>query len=336
MWQNPSGSNTMSNPFFEGTEKKVELVVSGAVPGLRGLGHGRWREIVEAARANVLSCMTTEHCDAYLLSESSLFVFERKMLMITCGQTCLVDAVAELLQDVSAEDVDFLVFERKNEVFPHRQPTSFHEDAMALNKLLPGKAMRFGEEEEHHLHLYHLDRPQDGEPGDVTMEVLMYELDREAAALFDAQRGGDRAGAVRTEAMRRILPGFRVEEHLFQPSGYSLNGIHGKHYATIHVTPQEHGSYASFETNFPFGKDPSELCRVLLDVFRPRAFDLVLFDQGEATFAPPVDYSTSACVNQRIDCGYQVRFMSHFRQPQRDGRAHAIPIAVETLELESR
>lgn len=326
----------MSNLFFEGTEKKVELVVSAGSPDLRALGQRRWREIVEAARANVLSCLTTEHCDAYLLSESSLFVFERKMLMITCGRTRLVDAVAELLKDVAPEDVCFLIFERKNEVFPHRQPTSFYEDARALNELLPGKAMRFGNEDEHHLYLYHLDRAFDGEPGDVTMEILMYGLDGSAADLFDSRKGAAAAPA-RSEAMRRIFPGYRTEEHLFEPSGYSLNGVHGEHYGTLHVTPQEHGSYASFETNRPFGDDPSALCNEVLDVFRPRAFDVVLFDQGGGgPFASPAGYTMRAQVTQRIDCGYRVRFLSHFRPPRGENRPHPIPIEVETLNRGSR
>ena len=323
----------MSNRFFEGTEKKVELVVSGRAPNLRGLGAERWREIVEAAQANVLSCLSTEHCDAYLLSESSLFVFERKMLMITCGLTRLVEAVRELLKDVPAEEVHFLVFERKNEVFPHHQPTSFYDDARALNELLPGKAMRFGAEDEHHLHLYHLDRPFDGEPGDATMEILMYGLDRDVAALFDLQRGAAFAAPARNDAMRCILPGHRVEEHLFEPSGYSLNGVLEEHYGTVHVTPQEHGSYASFETNL-LGDDPSVLCDAVLDVFRPRAFDVVLFDQGEGSFTAPAGYVSCADVTQRIDCGYHVRFLSHFRPPQSSRRPH--PITLETLEREPR
>jgi S-adenosylmethionine decarboxylase len=315
----------MSNGFFEGTEKKVELIVSDRAPDLRRLGEQRWREIVAAARANVLSRLTTDHCDAYLLSESSLFVFERKMLMITCGQTCLVDAVAELLKDIDAEDVRFLVFERKNEIFPQHQPTSFDEDARALNDLLPGKALLFGAEDDHHLHLYHLNRPFEGEAGDVTTEILMHDLDRDAAALFDLQRGGRDLAVERTAAMRRILPGYDVAEHLFEPSGYSLNAVRGNHYATIHVTPQDQGSYASFETNFPFGGDPAELCTDVLDVFRPEAFDVVLFDQGQGSFTSPPGYPVRAEISERIDCGYRVRFLSHSRAAPRETAQHPHP-----------
>jgi len=325
----------MSNRFFEGTEKKVELVVSGRSPDLRGLGEQRWHEIVEAAQATVLSRLRTESCDAYLLSESSLFVFERKMLMITCGRTRLVDAVAALLQDVSLEDVRFFIFERKNEAFPHRQPTSFYEDARALNALLPGKAFQFGDEDEHHLYLYHLDRPFEGQPEDVTMEILMYGLDRDVAGMFDLQTGASTMARARSEAMQRILPGYAVEEHLFEPSGYSLNGVRGTHYGTVHVTPQEHGSYASFETNHPFGDDPASVCNEVLDVFRPRAFDVVLFDQGTSSFVSPPGYEIRSNVTQRIECGYQVRFLSHFR-PRGEQPPRRIPLAMETLERGSR
>jgi len=132
--------------------------------------------------------------------------------------------------------------------------------------------------------------------------------------------------------MRRILPDYRTAEHLFEPSGYSLNGVRGKYYGTVHVTPQEHGSYASFETNLPFGDDPAELCNTVLDVFRPRSFDVVLFDQGGGSFTPPAGYAIRAHVTQHIDCGYRVRFLSHFRRPRREWRAHPIPTAAITLE----
>ena len=84
----------MQHKFFEGSEKKFEVVVSANSPDLRSLGEQRWREIVTASGAHVLSRMRGAHCDAYLLSESSLFVFAHKVVMITCGRTRLVDAVA--------------------------------------------------------------------------------------------------------------------------------------------------------------------------------------------------------------------------------------------------
>ena len=86
----------MATPsFFEGPEKKLEMVVTPEHRSLRSLGDEVWRRVVEAAGAQVLSSLCNEECDAYLLSESSLFVYDDWFVMITCGQTTLIDAFEE-------------------------------------------------------------------------------------------------------------------------------------------------------------------------------------------------------------------------------------------------
>lgn len=324
----------MQHRFFEGSEKKFEVVVSSNAPDLRNLGERRWGEIAGASGAHVLSCMRTEHCDAYLLSESSLFVFAHKAVMITCGRTRLVDSVDELLRDVRGGDVELFMFERKNEVFPHLQPTSFYDDVSALTELIPGQALRFGHEDEHHVHLYHAGHATEIDPDDVTVELLMYDLDREAAALFEPCEHASERARTRSEVMQTMLPGYRTEEHVFEPSGYSLNGVRDTHYGTIHVTPQEHGSYASFETNHPLGNDVSDLCGKVLRVFRPRAFDLVLFDQGDRTFTPPAGYVPRARVARTLESGYRVRFLSHSIPPD-EQRPFPIPIRTQATEQQT-
>ncbi len=46
-----------------------------------------------------------------------------------------------------------------------------------------------------------------------------------------------------------LFPGAVCDDFLFDPCGYSVNGLLGEGYFTIHITPQEGCSYASFETN---------------------------------------------------------------------------------------
>ena len=60
--------------FFEGPEKKVELALVPGKPSLRSRGHEYWKGIVAKANAQILSTISNEQMDAYLLSESSLFV----------------------------------------------------------------------------------------------------------------------------------------------------------------------------------------------------------------------------------------------------------------------
>lgn len=50
-----------------------------------------------------------------------------------------------------------------------------------------------------------------------------------------------------------ILPGATIDSFLFAPCGFSQNAVRGDRYATVHVTPEEAYSYASFECNFDFG-----------------------------------------------------------------------------------
>src|SRR4051812_18904941 len=116
--------------YFEGSEKKFELISRGAA--FRTKPESFWRETVELAGAKILSKISNEACDAYLLSESSLFVWDERVTMITCGRTTLARAAAHVLEHTGP--VDFLTFERKKEHYPHQQETDFQEDLKALHK----------------------------------------------------------------------------------------------------------------------------------------------------------------------------------------------------------
>jgi S-adenosylmethionine decarboxylase len=263
--------------FFEGSEKKLEVVVTPDFPPLRSLGDGAWRGVVEAAGAKILSVMRSEHCDAYLLSESSLFVFDDWFVLITCGQTTLVDAVQQLLRLIPTESIAFLVYERKNEHFPEHQPTTFQQDARRLQTMLPGRALCFGDEHGRYVQMFHTIRPYTPEKNDPTLEVLMHVIDQEVAARFAPQQVSGDASVAASLGIDAILPGFTTSEHVFNPAGYSLNAVKGEEYYTFHVTPEESGSYVSFETNYDFRGHLGGLVGSVVELFRPRAFDVVTF-----------------------------------------------------------
>jgi S-adenosylmethionine decarboxylase len=299
--------------FFEGAEKKVEIVVDGEQPSLRAAGDTYWAGIASLAGATVLSKIDNAHCDAFLLSESSLFVFDHKMVMITCGQTCLPDAVFGLLERVPADAVDFFIYERKNEVYPHRQPTSFYDDVRRLGEVLPGRAFRFGDEDEHHILLFHLDRPYRGPSDDLTLEVLMYGIDESVRVQFEGG-GQSEASHVRERLdLGELARGFRLDDHAFEPSGYSLNGIREDKYWTLHVTPEANGSYVSFETNLEQGSDLGRVTDKLVELFRPRAVDTLLFRRGEDLPLRPEGYGLRSYVAGALACGYEVGFRSFHR-----------------------
>jgi len=63
---------------------------------------------------------------------------------------------------------------------------------------------------------------------------------------------------------------------LFNPIGFSLNGLMKDSYYTIHVTPQASCSYVSFETNIKLS-GYHEMVKRVLDVFKPDNFIVTLF-----------------------------------------------------------
>jgi len=298
---------------FEGPEKKLEIAVTPGAPSLRSLGHAFWREVVAAASAQVLSQIANEDCDAYLLSESSLFVWDERLTLITCGRTRIVSAAEHIFTRVSPADVALLVLERKNEHFPRRQPTSFREDARQLAERLPGVALRFGREHTHSVRLFHSAREYTPEPGDTTLEVLMHGICEETSQAFST---GDLAEA-RATGVTEVLEGFQVDDFVFEPAGYSLNALRGRDYFTFHVTPERVGSYVSFETNADLGGDPEPLVRRVVEIFRPESFDVLSFaPAGCEVQEPSVE---GYRLRQRVEagvCGYAVSFLHWYRPPR--------------------
>ena len=95
----------------------------------------------------------------------------------------------------------------------------------------------------------------------------------------------------------------KVDEYLFEPCGYSMNGILSDQesvsvgggsectksldgaYMTIHITPEPEFSYVSFESNIPLVSYIGVIQRVL-DTFLPGKFILTIFANRVSTCTP--------------------------------------------------
>jgi S-adenosylmethionine decarboxylase len=231
--------------------------------------------------------------------------------MITCGRTGLVRAGQFLVGQIKPENLDFLSYERKNEYYPHQQETDFYKDVELLRAQLPGRAFRFGSPDEHHLFLYHLDRPYRVRGVDCTLEILLYNLQGQASEIFNCDQTLERVRQL--TRMDSIFPGFEVDDHLFHPCGYSLNAIHGAEYYTIHVTPEEIGSYVSFETNVRLGNRIATAIRAVVEVFQPRSFDVVYFHpEKELPAFEIAPFIQRNYVRQSLSCGFEVGFSTYY------------------------
>lgn len=81
--------------------------------------------------------------------------------------------------------------------------------------------------------------------------------------------------------MDKLYPGSIVDDYIFDPCGYSSNGLFGPYYYTFHVTPEPSCSYASFETTIPISAsgsypDYNHLIQKVIDIFKPSRFSTVI------------------------------------------------------------
>ena len=89
------------------------------------------------------------------------------------------------------------------------------------------------------------------------------------------------------------FPDARIDAYLFTPCGFSANGVipspvpnTGTHYFTVHVTPEPHCSYASFETNVPHsqnGQTTADIVQQVVNIFKPGRFTVTLFEAKPST-----------------------------------------------------
>lgn len=301
--------------FFEGSEKKAEILVDGKkLSLLTDFEDSFWQALVKCCNAQILSTISNEQCKAFLLSESSLFVWHDRLLILTCGVTHLVNSVEYFLQNVEKELVLHVTYQRKNEYFSHAQPSCFGDDIHLLAKYVDGKAYRFGEMDSHHNYIFHQNNNFVATKEDKTYELLAYQICEQASKTLSTQ--GLSAQTIREFLhIDELLPGFLIDDFVFEPYGYSLNAINQNKYLTIHVTPQEGSSYVSFESNLNL----VDLAPKILAVLQPASFDLLGFNEYQfmekVKMSISDEYISKALVQDTLSNGYFVSF-ANFIKPQ--------------------
>ena len=87
----------LPNPVFEGSEKRVELHfkpdAASDSSSLRDLPRTTLDKLMTLAACEIVSKVSNDHFDAYVLSESSLFVYPSSWVLKTCGTTQLLNCI---------------------------------------------------------------------------------------------------------------------------------------------------------------------------------------------------------------------------------------------------
>jgi S-adenosylmethionine decarboxylase len=269
------------------------------VAGLRALTRAQLDAFLDVAQCCVVSETHTPAFDAYVLSESSLFVYASKLIIKTCGTTALLVAMPRIL--ALAAEVGAAPrrcrYSRSCFKYPKQQPAphrSWEEECDFLDAHFPGAPCRtarvLGEAGKGLLwHVYCADAappsprrsvagrariapaPKADAPM-LTLEICMTQLDPVAAGGFIfCDRAPAAATVTAATGIRDMFPKAVIDDFVFEPCGYSMNGLQGPGLATIHVTPEARCSYASVEVSGHAADSfvPGALLRKAVGVFKP-------------------------------------------------------------------
>jgi len=288
--------------FFEGVEKLLEIWF---LPGdqedagdLRSIPRSCLEELLKEAKCEIISTTKNSKIDAYLLSESSMFIAKRRFLLKTCGTTTPLDCLERLIYLVEKftglSKIEDIFYSRKNYTKPelqHSPHKNFEQEVNRLDEVFKdGSAYCMGTMNKDCWYIYTLN-PMDhyihGRPiteDDQTLEILMSDLDEKKMDIFYKKNSKSAKEATKISGISDIVPEMKIDDFLFDPCGYSMNGVlengtadsGSGEYVSIHITPELAYSYVSFETNMP-KTDYMAMVKKVLDAFCPGKFVLTFY-----------------------------------------------------------
>uniref|UniRef100_H2Z5U5 S-adenosylmethionine decarboxylase proenzyme n=2 Tax=Ciona savignyi TaxID=51511 RepID=H2Z5U5_CIOSA len=287
------------NFFFEGVEKLMEIWFSCSSPEgpkkpANLIERSKWENILTHVRCKILDELKYDGQTAYVLSESSLFVSGERIILKTCGTTLCLQALPYIISLVKEEcgfdTVADFFYSRKNFKKPDDQPhpyKTFTDETVYLDTILSESASYcLGRMNRDCWYLYTLNHPENTsligvKQADQTLEILMTALCEQTMDKFklkdESGKERDAEAFTKVIGISDILPNSKINSVLFDPCGYSMNGLLDKgQYWTIHITPESEFSYVSFETNVSMKSYNDLICKVL-SLFKPRTVSMTLF-----------------------------------------------------------
>ncbi len=274
-------SDIHSFRVFEGPEKRllVSFASDARHVNLRRVLHSDYiQRILTAASCTVLSVQRNKRFDAFLLSESSLFVADDAIMLKTCGTTTLLRALPVIIDVAAACDIvpTTVSYSRVRFQHPELQPwphASFVDEVTYLDNTLhaQGTPLQMGAGD-WHVYVAHLGQSTAVPKSPThTLEIFMFDLDPTAMHhFFDA--GPDAQLTTKKSGIASLLPDDAIiDEYNFEPCGYSLNAIDESGCITIHVSPEPQASYVSFESTADSDCLADTVAKVV-KLFRPSRF----------------------------------------------------------------
>lgn len=382
----PPADHVFATPVFEGSEKRISVSFAPSnashapIPpptGLRSLPRASIDTLLDKASCQVVSAKFSQYFDAYVLSESSLFVYPDRFVLKTCGTTKLLDCLPCMIELAAGLGLKpaRVKYSRASFLFPDLQPEPHHGfefecqklqslfgDLGATSAVVMGDAMAglqwhifvaggdpsadiddetaiqarlrtmitdhcTQNEDKQNSVLMSKDGATNKEKPIHTIEVCMTGLSAAKAAQFVRDENFESAKAVtETSGIQKLVGNHRIDDYVFEPCGYSMNGIgqgeNANEFSTVHITPEDQFSYASFEL---CGYDPvkvlaNDLVSDIASAFQPKRISVAIsvdtlapgpsVPGWGAPFVAPTVYACHSASYQEIRCGGYVAYFT--------------------------
>lgn len=321
-----------ATPVFEGSEKRIVVTFTSPCADQRVslrecIPQHVLEEMLGYAECEIVSKQSNMELDAYVLSESSMFVSDTRIMLKTCGTTKLLTCIPYMLtaaKQYAGVDPSKVKYSRASFLFPEKQPEPYQkfedecdllQSTFEMYPHMDARSAYVLGDSLHHLqwHVF-VAGVSSGDAASKTLEIAMTGLDTVKAAQFYKENSVSAAMTTMSSGISSIVPSHVIDDYIFEPCGYSMNGISGSEFSTIHITPEEGFSYASFEV---CGENVnaaavSEYVAKTLRTFRPQyvavAFSVDSHQSFPATLACPAGYTFSTTAYQEDSLGGEFAF----------------------------
>jgi len=255
---------------YETAEQKIRIFFRKAAPSLLGKGD-LWEEVVSRAGVKIISKVTNSNTEAYLLSESSLIVKDKGIVLATCGATRLLGTLEFLLASLPLENISQMLFS----LFTHGRTLQAFPPFWADCKLLDDYVKKYNCRRNYFINgLFSGLAIEASFAG--SHPILGYEIciNNSGIELKGFLKNGSRSEIRSALIPPMILKGYVIDDYIFDPPGYSLNAISESRYVFMHISPEADSGIVTMEADSLSPEEKSILIEELKFLYRSNSIHI--------------------------------------------------------------
>ena len=234
--------------FFEGAEKRIIISFNKSIKHI--YDKNWWENNIKNIGCSIISMISNNYYDIYLLSESILLVSDKYLLIKTCGTT----SPLHILYLLDTKLILNINYSHPNFLKTYEQPLMYQN---------PNDIMKFIQN--------YLDLPLIYKKllflNTITNNIYM---EYNEIILWDFICNDKFISII-----KNAIYNWHLDDYHFDPQGYSLNGCNNEEYITIHCTPNKECSYISIEYK---GNIDINIFQDILNILNPNKLGIISND----------------------------------------------------------